>query len=373
MAFNTYPFGSLEITQEWKNTYGHIPYYAIPNNSERDSYPKKHPLLQRLEGAYQLKAAIPTSWHSAVRYTLPDSNPLFYQLTHLTLEEYMDGKIQEDVWKSFRNSMRPDDRRQYPQSPKIGTILDSLPEHSRISRVFNDRGAYSGQRLIITSLPECFIYMSNGNGWTSCQHYSQSGYSRSIEGNIIDPYVGLAMVVNDKAMINGKDTIEARAVIRIMHTYEDMDPLLIVDNIYKNNDFAASSLRVSLAALLHSEAIPSAFVHNPSDISLLLDDTTDMTTVLSYPVNYTTARDKCYQDVFSEVRNLPSGTTVFTGGSYGLRTEDSLFTGMHVPTKIEGAVYMQVEPDTTYINGYEHDDDDHDNDDDDDHDNDDDN
>jgi hypothetical protein len=366
----TMPFGSVIVDDAWKEKYGNIVRgSSLPSLKSRKSYPKKHPMIDAFSGHYSIPECLPDWWISmceSMNRSGSEHAYLSYQLMNVTAKEFISGQIDENVWKGFRQSMRSEARKKYPQSPKIGGILASIPDNDNLSR-YNSRGSDTECELVISNKIEDMIYMSNGQNWTSCQHFLSGGYRNRLEGNLADPYSTIACVVKKGDDIQSFDvdnmnesgnptgTIIARVVVRVVHSILDMEPMLYLDRPYGNNETCIRNMLCSIIALCKSKDI-DCFASSHIKNYIGYDKVNNSLPVFGYPIKLDDVRSHPYMDSL-EIDSLSYGeSSVFYYKSSSVGIVDMDKVNYDVPQKLEDVTTAIAVNDKTAVTIEEKDD-----------------
>lgn len=242
------PFGVLPVndnfqdvvTNEYQPSYHS---YSIKDTLQQlTHYPQRCEEIQKLCTSIDLPEVFPSWWTRYIGYV---PQPLNYLLSNLTYEEFKTGQINDKVWKGFRDSLR-DKRNDFPQSPKLGGIL---APYTDLAREFNRRGssANTEYELVIGHTPLEFLYMSNGDGWRSCQHLRDGSSNENIVGNFFETSSALVYVKPKNVGIDDEaGSIVARTIIRYMET-SDKEPFIVASRVYGNDE----TVQQTMLTILH--------------------------------------------------------------------------------------------------------------------------
>jgi hypothetical protein len=156
---------------------------AIPDLAQEAPLPQmlpaRHPLLAQLEGRYAVQDHLPPWWHGCMEVltaACPCLDPLMQPLSQ---EEFRQGSIDQQRWKTWRNAecQLAEEQKPVPCQKRRGPGLywimaGALPTESR--QVWLDRFVNRGDKdmpqdldLVITSDPAWWLTMGNGRGWSS--------------------------------------------------------------------------------------------------------------------------------------------------------------------------------------------------------------
>jgi hypothetical protein len=239
------PYGTYDVDQ------GTIEQYAVLAPSLSDYYPLPevlplhHPLLQQLSGTYPVQDAPAPWWPLCVAQVDPLLRPL---LAGLSVEEYRQGTIAEERWRAFKQDHEDAWPARLPKSPKITRLLEATDWAS----LFTNRGPAETPHdldLVVSTHPAYFINMSNGAGWTSCQHYRKGGDSCCLPGNFYDTGVAVTMLLPRGADVWEPGCVLARTTLRAFVDDDGCD-IAAIGQVYHNNHTSALWLLAHLARLL---------------------------------------------------------------------------------------------------------------------------
>lgn len=239
-----YRYGSLKLDDKFMIE-SMIKSYAATYNIEAYEFPIKHPMLTKLVGAYPLDFMLPDWWSEAVSNA---SYPLRYFLMDVKANEFAAGIADEKRYKLFRAMLSSEDKKELPQSPKLGGLLKGNAYESQ----YNMRGQNRDKplKVIITASPEDLFYMSNGDGWTSCQHLIYGSYRAKLRGGAFDQSLAMAYVLTDgKNLSDHSDrndsggSITARVLLRACIIPGTDKQIIVIDKVY-GNDFAVQKQMV---------------------------------------------------------------------------------------------------------------------------------
>jgi len=233
---------------------------AIPDLAQEaplpHTLPTRHPLLAQLEGKYAVQDGLPPWWEGCME-ALTTACPCLDPLVHsLSQEEFRRGSIDQQRWKTWRNSECQLTEEQTPvpcqkrRGPGLYWIMaGALPAQS--NKVWLDRFVNRGDKdmpldldLVITSEPAWWLNMGNGRGWSSLAGTGTTRDSRLI-GNWYDTGVVLAALVARGTDCWTPDCLIASTTVR-----------LVIDNNTGSvapADTAQSSLRVVLGQVYHND------------------------------------------------------------------------------------------------------------------------
>ena len=248
------PYGTYDVDQETIEQYAVLApslsdYYPLP-----ELLPLHHPLLLQLEGTYPVQDAPAPWWPLCVAQVDPLLRPL---LADISVEEYRQGTIADERWRAFKQEHEDAWPARLPKSPKITPWLEATAWAS----LFTNRGPAETPRdldLVVSTQPAHFINMSNGAGWTSCQHYRKGGDSCCLPGNFYDTGVAVAMLLPRGADVWEPGSVLARTTLRIFKRGESA--LLAIGRTYHNNMTLVLLLLSQLADMFDAQQIPWGFI-----------------------------------------------------------------------------------------------------------------
>lgn len=233
-----YPYGAETLSEEFLAR-EEVHYYDERSCKLGTDLPLRHPLLTAIPQEFTLQKVLPTWWSDALPHM--DFHHAIL-LKSVTPDQFYIGNVDEQLVKKLRAMMSPDEKKEVPQSPSIAKWLEPYPT---LLKKFNDRGGTDNGELIgkIVSIPSETFYMSNGKGWSSCQHWKGS-YATRLMGTMFDPYAVLATIQKKGVAINeyinkrgesgdtekGGGTLYARAVLRLMYFLDR--PYIFIDRVY---------------------------------------------------------------------------------------------------------------------------------------------
>jgi len=252
------PFGLFQVANYEEVTLRYIS--DIPDLAQEaplpPALPARHPLLAQLEGRYAVQDHLPSWWEGCMEVLTTACPCLDTLMRSLSQEEFRRGSIDQQRWKSWRNSECQLTEEQEPvpcqirRGPGLYWIMaGALPAQSR--KVWLDRFVNRGDKdmpqdldLVITSDPAWWLNMGNGRGWSSCTGTGTTRDPRII-GNWYDTGVVLAALVARGADCWTPDCLIACTTVR-----------LVIDNntgSASTNDTAESSLRVVLGRVYYND------------------------------------------------------------------------------------------------------------------------
>ena len=258
-----FPYGTFAVDSEVADHYNKAPLsqsYPLP-----DELPMHHPVLQQLEGVYPMVDTLPPWWANCVSRSMPSLRSL---LQPVTLREFRSGVLNEELWRSWKRDLPPQEL-QYLQLTSIGNrllcspkLFAAFPEDPE-RKWFEERGPKDTPRdldLILSFRPEYLLNMSNGCGWTSCQHLYEGSYNECLPANWYDTGAAVAMVVPRGANIwQGVETMRngvvlARTTLRVF-LEDDQTPVVVIGRCYDNNKTLLSLLLRSLVTLFRDHGL----------------------------------------------------------------------------------------------------------------------
>src|SRR5262249_4352287 len=153
------------------------------------------------------------------------------------IREWRSGLLSEARWQSWK--MGSSAAKSLMRSPKLIALLPTSLE----KEWFEERGPKDTPHdldLIISFRPEHLLNMSNGDGWTSCQHLYEGSCNECLPAHWYDTGVAVALVVPRGADIwqgaertrNG--VVLARTTLRVFFEH-DHTPVIVIGRPYDNN------------------------------------------------------------------------------------------------------------------------------------------
>ena len=243
MIDTVFPYGTVPLDTMFRARY--LADYSEANvYSLLDVLPAPHPLLARLEGAYALHDRPAPWWPECVAQIEPPG--LRALLATVSRQEFREGTIEPARWKQFRQALSEHERATLPGSPKLASLL----EHTGWSYAFNQRGPKDTPAhldLLISCSPLHALYMSNGDNWTSCQHFDDGAYNEHLPGNFYDTGVATVMVLAPHTNVWDRGAVLARTTLRVFAN--QTSPFIGTGQTYHNNDTLALGLLCQLADL----------------------------------------------------------------------------------------------------------------------------
>ena len=256
-----FPYGTFcvdaEVCERYAQDYARARSYPLPAR-----LPSHHPLLQRLEGTYPLAYEIPPWWHACVSQM--KSKALRQVLATISPAEFRTGCLEQLRWKAFRATLSADERRQVPTSPKIATLL----EQTEWEVPFGTRGPVDAPeqlKLVISTRPHEFLYMSNGWEWRSCQHFDDGSENQCLPGNFYDTGVAVAMLLPAHMQVEEPSSVLARTTLRVFRANEQT--VVAIGRTYHNNATLALLLVSRLATLLDEQYLTWGFMSEVNTLS----------------------------------------------------------------------------------------------------------
>jgi hypothetical protein len=219
--------------------------------------PYHHPLLRRLEGAYLLESTLPPWWPAFLAQV--ELGSLKSLLMSVSLHEFRTGCLEQARWKALREALSPKERRQLPTSPKLTDFL----QETRWGKRFQNRGPASTPEqltMVVSTQPFDFLYMSNGRGWTSCQHFQRGEENHQLPGNFYDPGVAVAFVLWPQTHIEEEASVLARTTLRVFCL--EGQAVLTIGRVYHNDETLAFLLLTHLATLLDAQQLAWGWIAN---------------------------------------------------------------------------------------------------------------
>lgn len=256
-----FPYGTFSVDASVRDLYtkARLSYsYPLP-----DVLPMHHPILQQLEGVYPMVDALPPWWTQVVENGDPMLKPL---LQAVTIREWRLGVLDQERWHSWKRNLSPQEQEvvqctftELMRSPKL---IATLPT-SQTRNWFKERGPKDTPEdldLIISFRPEYLLNMSNGCGWTSCQHLHEGSYNEHLPGNWYDTGMAVAMVIPRGATIwqgvesERRGVVLARTTLRVFFDHEQT-PVIVIGCCYDNNQTLLSLLLSRLVALFRDQRL----------------------------------------------------------------------------------------------------------------------
>lgn len=212
----------------------------------------RYPELETLVGNYEIVKPLP-SWWSDMLTTSKEKPELMFLLMSLSNHEFHSGEIDTRRHKIWRAMLTEDMRKQFPQSPKLGPYLGMVATAYEDS--FNSRGTkVSTAKLVITTSPEDIFYMSNGDGWHSCQHFRDGSANEYLRGSLFDRTRAMAYILSDgktsiseqKGKKDGEGSIIARTLIHVGSVPNRPGVAIGIDRSYGNDTSLMNAMRFTL-------------------------------------------------------------------------------------------------------------------------------
>jgi hypothetical protein len=238
-----FPYGTFPVDPAlsacYTQHYSRAHRYPLPNQ-----LPSHHPQFSHLVGVYPLQYSLPPWWHTYITHAKSDLfKPL---LSSVSAQEFRAGCFDQARWKAFRETLSDEERRRLPQSPKLVQVLEGTGWSGR----FGNRGPADTPddcRLVISTQPLDFLYMSNGREWHSCQHLWNGGENQHLPGNFYDTGVAVAMVLPPDKHVEDDASVLARTTLRVFRHKER--PVVAIGRTYHNNETVAFLLLCRLAEI----------------------------------------------------------------------------------------------------------------------------
>lgn len=234
MSLTAYPFGKVVLRSDFENGEDYRRYVRETPTAAQYAIQDRHPFLKSLEGCFPVQAMLPGWWKNV----LVDESLSFEKrllLNTVTGENFRDGKICEHRLKALRAVLDVEEKKTIPSSPSIAKWLQGTQWYD----MYNDRGVKeSSIELRITTRPEDIFYMSNGSGWSSCQHYRHGDMNSHLVGAMHEPYLAMAYLIGKDDTVGGGNTnrhggtILARSLLRMVHIDGCDVPSVFIDRIY---------------------------------------------------------------------------------------------------------------------------------------------
>jgi hypothetical protein len=218
--------------------------------------PRKHPVLEQLCTRMVLSDALPPWWQESLKKH--SHRCVAEVLSTLTVDEFRQGVIEEQRWRAFKARHaqicawgwcdQP-----LPPKPRIALLL--LPSWEKWFAVRGSSQTPKQMELVIGSTPDLFINMSNGDSWSSCQHYQHGSLRFRLPGNFFDPGVIMALLHARGDDLWREGAILARTTLRLTCTARG-EELVVLGKIYGNNQTCELRMLASLIAWLDQHQIP---------------------------------------------------------------------------------------------------------------------
>lgn len=256
MATVKFPYGTFPIDPTFAAWYAEDYRYAI-DYPLPDCLPYHHPLLRQISGEYPLPYTLPPWWPTCVEQV--DFALLKPLLAATSAQEFRAGCIEQARWKAFRDTLSEAERRALPSSPKLGMLVRGQ-EWVWSSR-FEDRGPTTTPdqlTLTISTQPLDFLYMSNGDSWTSCQHFATGCEKHRLPGNFYDTGVAIATVHLPNKSVRDAGAILTRTTLRIL--FHEGRPVIALGQTYHNNETLAFLLLHKLAEIFDERHLTWGFI-----------------------------------------------------------------------------------------------------------------
>ncbi len=250
----TFPYGTFPVDDLLREHYTRY-YSSADQYPLSDQLPSHHPLLRKLEGTYPLPYATPPWWLACVKEVKLDALRLL--LASTTAQEFRMGCLEQARWKAFRATLDEKAQSQLPQSPKLSALIEGTGWERR----FTDRGAAETPahlKLVISTRPLDFLYMSNGRDWESCQDLCDGSDNSRLPSNFYDTGVATAMVLEPQCWAGDPQAILARTTLRMFRL--DGQDMVVIGRTYHNNETVAFLLLCQLAGLFDAQARNWGFV-----------------------------------------------------------------------------------------------------------------
>jgi len=246
--------------------------------------PRRHPVLERLQGTFRVHDTLPPWWQSCVSELIrvcPCLRPL---LCTLSREEFRQGTIEQRRWRAWRTTrcQHQPSGEEHPvpcwqhYGPGLYWMLDKVLPPTEQKRDWMDQFVNRGNKampaaldLVITADPAWWLNMSNGCGWYTCMGSGDDRDPRII-GNWYDTGVLLAAFVARGADCWTPESLIARTTVRLVEArlagrdtrtrHEKQEPSaaepgaapvyrLALGRVYHNDMTAACNLLLHLAQL----------------------------------------------------------------------------------------------------------------------------
>lgn len=234
MSLMDYPFGKIVLRGDFEDGADYTDYIREQPETARYAIQDRHPFLKALEGCFPTSAMLPSWWENVVT----DKSLSFEKriiLQTVNGENFRDGKVSEHRIKALRAVLDVEEKKTIPSSPSIAKWLENTQWYDE----YNNRGLKDASlELRITTRPEDIFYMSNGAGWTSCQHYKYGDMNSHLAGAMHEPYLAMAYLISKDEIISGgigsrrDGTIAARSLLRMVFIEGSDIPSVLIDRAY---------------------------------------------------------------------------------------------------------------------------------------------
>lgn len=234
MSLTDYPFGKIVLRSDFEDSEDYTYYLRERPETAHYAMQDRHPFLRSLEGAFPVSAMLPGWWKNV----LEDESLTFEKrliLQTVNGENFRDGKVCEHRLKALRAVLDVEEKKTIPSSPSIAKWLENTQWYDE----YNNRGLKDASlELRITTRPEDIFYMSNGAGWTSCQHYKYGDMNSHLAGAMHEPFLAMAYLIGEDDLISGGNgsrhdgTIAARSLLRMVFIEGSNVPSILIDRIY---------------------------------------------------------------------------------------------------------------------------------------------
>lgn len=235
MSLTSYPFGKIVLRSDFEDSEDYTRYLrAVSPPTAHYAIQERHPFLRSLEGCFPTSAMLPSWWDNV----LSDKSLSFEKrliLQTVSGENFRDGKVPEHRIKALRAVLDTDEKKAIPSSTSIAKWLQGTDWYN----TYNNRGLKDiNLELHITTRPEDIFYMSNGAGWTSCQHFRYGDMNEHLSGAMHEPYLAMAYLIGKDDLISGgsgsrhSGTIVARSLLRMVFIEGSDIPSVLIDRAY---------------------------------------------------------------------------------------------------------------------------------------------
>lgn len=235
MSLTSYPFGKIMLRSDFEDSEDYTHYLrTVSPSTSHYAMQDRHPFLKSLEGCFPTSAMLPTWWNNV----LSDKSLSFEKrliLQTVSGENFRDGKVSEQRLKALRAVLDTEEKKAIPSSTSIAKWLQGTDWYN----TYNNRGLKDASlELRITTRPEDIFYMSNGAGWTSCQHYKYGDMNSHLGGAMHEPYLAMAYLIGKDDLISGGNgsrhggTIAARSLLRMVFIEGSDIPSVLIDRAY---------------------------------------------------------------------------------------------------------------------------------------------
>jgi hypothetical protein len=244
-----FPFGSFQPDAQVRAAYDeHFCLAHLCPLPER--LPAHHPLLDGLCGTLPIEDA-PAPWWPACVASMPE--PLRPLLCDLSAQSFRRGTIDGKLWRAFKQAHAAELKTYGLSGPRLQPLLARCgPEWQGAFLARGPASTPAELQLTISTQPPYIMGMSNGRGWSSCQHLykREQHYTRCLPANLYDVNMAVAMLLprgeHWEQEIWNANSILARTTLRVVRLGA-LD-VVTLGRVYHNNMTAALWLIAHLIA-----------------------------------------------------------------------------------------------------------------------------